>query len=134
MHKLLFFGLVAALMWGCKKGSTEEPAPASPQEILPKVCRLTSEAIDGKPYRTYQYIGDSVLFRIAQYERLPTNREEKRYTFKYDAKNRVSVLQEVQLIAPFVNYEYQFHYDIADRVDTVRQFQLFNAGPKLFET
>lgn len=77
---------------------------------------------------------DNLLFRIVQYERTAANREEKRYTFKYDDKKRVSTMQEVRLVAPFVNYEYGFHYDVTSRVDTVRQYQLFNAGPKLVET
>ncbi len=139
MHKLLKISLIAALMWGCKQEEAQEPTPVPPppppaQQTPLRNCQLTLETIEGRPFRNYQYVSDTVLYRIVQYETGATNREEKRYTFKYDAKNRVASFQEVRLLAPFVNYEYRFQYDNANRVEMVTQYQLFNAGPKLTET
>ena len=124
--------LLLAALSGCKKDGTEETDPTpEPQE---KGCKLASETIDGKPYRTYQYGDDKRLFRIVQYETKASNRIEKRFTFDYEADGRVKALRETNLLPPFGNIQYDLHYSGTGRLDTIRKYQVLNAGPVILET
>lgn len=119
---------LALTVVGCRKKSEEAAPPRG------EACLITSENIDGKPYRSYEYDADGRLFRVVQYETKPSNRIEKRFSFDYDAKERVVAFRETNLLPPFINYQYMLHYSGAGLVDTIRKAQVFNSGPKLVES
>ncbi|WP_373511670.1 hypothetical protein [Persicitalea sp.] len=130
-RNLLILCLVLTALVGCKKSSTTEEPEPKPQE---QGCKVNSETVDGKRYRTYQYSADDRLFRIEQYETSSANRMEKRFSFEYDAEGTVKVLRETNLMAPFGNFQYDLHYSGVGRLDTIRKYQVVNSGPKILET
>lgn len=127
---IVCFALIALV--GCKKSNSGggDPSP-EPQE---KGCKVASETIDGKPFRTYQYDDNKRLFRIEQYETKPSNKVQKRFTFEYDTAGTVKVIRETNLLAPFGNYQYNLSYSGVGRLDTVRKYQVLNSGPRILET
>jgi len=127
---IVCFALVALV--SCKKSNSgsSDPEP-DPQE---KGCKVASETIDGRPYRNYDYDADKRLFRIVQYETKSTNRIEKRYTFEYNSAGTVKVVRETNLLAPFINLQYDLHYAGVGRLDTIRKYQVVNSGPRILET
>ena len=129
-RNLLILCLTLVTLVSCKKSGSNERDP-DPQE---KGCKINSETVDGKPYRTYQYSEDNRLFRIVQYETKAANRMEKRFSFEYDTAGTVKVLRETNLLAPFFNFQYDLHYSGVGRLDTIRKYQVVNSGPKILET
>lgn len=129
IKKLILTGLVLTLVAGCKKND-DGTLPDGEDNG----CLITSETINDKPYRTYEYGADKNLFRIVQYETSTSNRIQKRFSFDYDQNKRVTAFRETNLLAPFTNYQYVLHYSNAGQLDTIRKSQVFNSGPKLIET
>lgn len=123
LHSLLLL-LGLALIVGCEKKNTE----ISPQQ---EACRLTTEALEGGPFRDYLYDEENRLFRIVQYR---SGSPEKRYTFQYDRKGNVELFREVRLQAPFENFQYNVHYNSKQQVDSIEVFRLFNSGPSKLRT
>lgn len=120
-------GVFVALITGCKK----EEDTTNPQE---KGCLITSETINDKPYRTYEYDADQKLYRIVQYETNAANRVEKRFSFDYNQKEQIVAFRETNLLPPTINYQYLLHYGEAGQLDTIRKSQILNSGSKLLET
>lgn len=125
---LLCFALAALV--GCQETNSDGGNPPAPQE---KGCKVASETIDGKPYRTYRYDDSKRLFSITQYETRSTNQIQKRFTFEYDDAGTVKVIRETNLLAPFGNFQYNLHYAGVGRLDTVRKYQVLNSGPRVLE-
>ena len=125
---MILVGAVLASLVGCKK---EGDATLTPQD---KGCLITTETINDRPYRTYEYDADQRLYRIVQYETNAGNRVEKRFSFDYNAKNQVVAFRETNLLPPNLNYQYLLHYSETGQLDTVRKSQIVNSGPKLLET
>ncbi len=130
-HKLLFVCFMLTALVGCKKSNSDGGDTPSPQE---KGCKVATETIDGKPYRTYNYDDDRRLFGIVQYATSAANPIEKRFTFEYDSSGTVTVIRETNLLPPFGNMQYNLHYSGVGRLDTVRKYQVLNSGPKILET
>ena len=128
VRKLILVGFVVALVTGCKKDEDATPDP------LEKGCLITSETINDKPYRTYEYNADQQLYRIVQYETNASNRVEKRFSFDYNPKNQVVAFRETNLLTANTNYQYRLHYSKANQLDTLTKSQIFNSGPKILET
>lgn len=128
VRKLILIAVVITLVTGCKKEKDTTP------DLQENGCRLISETVNDKPYRTYEYDADQRLFRIVQYQTNAGNRLEKRFSFDYNQKNQVVAFRETNLLAPFTNYQYVLHYLETGQVDTIRKSQILNSGPKLLET
>lgn len=127
VQKLILLGVVMALLTGCtKENATPDP--------LEKGCMITSELVNDKTYRTYEYDTDQKLYRIVQYETNTANRVEKRYSFDYNQKNQVVAFRETNLLTPNANYQYLLQYSETGQLDTIRKSQILNSGPKFLET
>lgn len=126
VRKIFLLVVLVALITGCKKDEG-----TNPQE---KGCLITSETINDRPYRTYEYDADQKLYRIVQYETNAGNRVEKRFSFDYNEKNQVVAFRETNLLIPNTNYQYLLHYSEAGQLDTISKSQVLNSGSKLLET
>ncbi len=124
--------LILTALVGCKKSGSGggDPSPGEQE----KGCKVISETINDKPFRTYQYTEEKRLFRIEQYETAPVDQVQKRFTFEYDDLGTVKVIRETYLTTPFWNFQYDLSYSGVGRLDTVRKYQVFNSGPKILET